>query len=38
MLGYLILNETISAIAFISAGFIITGVLLMSVVRSARSS
>ena len=33
-LGFIVLNEKISPIAFVSAGFIITGVLLMSVVRS----
>jgi drug/metabolite transporter (DMT)-like permease len=34
VLGFAVLNERVSAIAFVSAGFIITGVLLMSLMRS----
>ena len=34
VLGFVVLNERVSAIAFVSAGFIISGVLLMSVVRN----
>ena len=34
VLGFVVLNERVSIIAFVSAGFIISGVLLMSVVRN----